>query len=118
LKTAYILVTHLDSVAGLEQVELGGGCFTRIPQNGAGRRLIEKCRDLFPGANAQLSDWLFERIYAAVPPPRVGNDPPETLISLTSPRTFCWRSSYCIPATSRSSHKRLSATMVAAPAAD
>ena len=75
MKTAYILVRHLDSQPGVDVLDVGGGRFRRIAQNADGRRLIGKCHELFPAAHAQFSDWLYERRYPETPPARVGDDP-------------------------------------------
>jgi hypothetical protein len=75
MKTAYILVRHLDSEHGVDVLDIGGGRLVRIPQNAAGRQLIEKCHTLFPAAYALFSDWLYERRYPETPASRVEHDP-------------------------------------------
>jgi hypothetical protein len=75
MTTAYILVRHLDSRHGVERFEIGGGQFVRIAQNAVGRGLIDRCRQLFPAAYAQYSDWVYEKNYPVTPPARVGSDP-------------------------------------------
>lgn len=74
MKRLYVLVRHLDSGVGVNILDLAGGRFERITQDGSGRRMIERCRALFPSAYPEYSDWIYKRTYSMTPPARSGGD--------------------------------------------
>ena len=78
MKTAYILVRHLELQPEVKQLEIGGGQFVRIKQNASGRQHLielEKCHTLFPYVPVFRTDWVYRKSYLATPPARSGNDP-------------------------------------------
>jgi hypothetical protein len=78
LKTAYILVRHLDSGHGVGELRVAGGTFHYISQDSHGRALLIECEKRFPARCAVFGDWIYEKNYAAVPPSRTGRDPANT----------------------------------------
>ncbi len=78
MKTAYILVRHLDTKYGIDVLDVGGGRFERLTQDSKGRTLFGRCKELFPGALPLYGDWLYQKQYSTTPPARLGSDPSGT----------------------------------------
>ena len=78
MKTAYILVRHLELHPEVTQHKIGGGQFVRIVQNASGRQHLielERCHELFPFMHVFFTDWVYKKSYPVTPPARSGHDP-------------------------------------------